>query len=439
MAARIGLLLLGHPDYPNDLGQHFARLCTAALNERNVEVIPTEPATDAPAAAEAAKELLKHDPEGIVVLPGTWLEGATALAAIREVEHLPLALWGLPMFDWESKRESTGSFVAVCSLKAPLERMDYRFKTVVGLPDDPATVNELASFAHAAHATARLKRLRAGLIGYSAMSIYPGTFDHVLLRKQIGPEVVHLDTYTLVREAERAYEAEVQALAERVGGQAEVQATPERLRKACGLAAALKSLVAKHHLQALNVKCQYELSQEYGMTACLPMALLADEGVVASCEGDMMVTVTQALLHYLTAQTVTYGDILDLQDNRLLLSACGFAPFGLAHEGDTRRVCEFDYPGFDGLICSFTLKRGPVTFARLAEGKGDYYLVYGTGSGVDTDLRQGKFPALQIEMDGSPARLMEIIPSQHFALCYGDVSQQLEDVCRILGLRALRV
>ncbi|MEN6400444.1 MAG: hypothetical protein ABFD94_00730, partial [Armatimonadia bacterium] len=74
MAARIGLLLLGHTVYPNDLGQHFARLCTAALNERNVEVIPTEPATDAPAAAEAAKELLKHDPEGIVVLPGTWLE-----------------------------------------------------------------------------------------------------------------------------------------------------------------------------------------------------------------------------------------------------------------------------------------------------------------------------------------------------------------------------
>lgn len=437
---RIGLLLLGHPDYPNHLGRHFAALGVEHLQGQGIEVMWSgEAATDTASAAAAARDLLKQDVDGVIVLPGTWLEGATALAAIREIEHLPFALWGLPMFDWEGKRESTGSFVALLSLKGPLERMQYAFKVVVGLPDDPATQSALTTFARAAGAVQRLKRLRAGLVGYSAMSIYPGTFDHVLLRKQIGPEVVHIDTYSLVREAERADPAAVQALAAQVTGQAELAAAPERLGKACGLAVALRSLVSRHDLQALNVKCQYELSQEYGMTACLPVALLADEGVIAGCEGDMMVTVTQALLHHLTGQTVTYGDILDLQERTLLLSSCGFAPFSLAHSGDRCRVCEFDYPGFDGLICSFTLKRGPVTFARLAEGRGDYYLVYGTGTGVETDLRQGRFPALQIEMDGDPQRLMQHIPSQHFALCYGDVSEELEDTCRIWGIETIRV
>jgi hypothetical protein len=152
-----------------------------------------------------------------------------------------------------------------------------------------------------------------------------------------------------------------------------------------------------------------------------------------------MVLVTQALLGLLTGQVAPYGDILDLQGSRMLLSSCGFAPFSLAHEGDGCRVCEFGHPGFDGLICSFTLQRGPVTIARLAEGVGDYRLLYATGTGIETDLRQGRFPALQIELDGDPQALLDNLASQHFALCYGDQSERLEDWCRIAGVAATRV
>ncbi|MGE5530585.1 MAG: hypothetical protein ACM3VW_00540 [Bacteroidota bacterium] len=470
---RIGLLLLGHPDYQNDIALHFASQGVEALRQGGLEAVFDQTAHVKPLeAAAAARQLLRQDVEGVIILPGTWLEGDVATAAIREIEHLPFALWGLPMFEHDGQRESTGSFVAVCALKGPLTRMGYAFKSIIGLPERAETIASLTAWAYAAHAAERLKRLRAGLIGYSAMHIYAGMFDHVLLRRHIGPEIVHLDTYTLIREAERVSPEAVEALAARVKGLASVEATDERLRKACGLGVALQNLVERHHLDALTVKCQYELSQEYGMTPCLPMALLADEGLVASCEGDVMVLVTQALLKLLTGQVAPYGDILDLDGDTMLLSSCGFAPFSLAHEGppagtpdtpagddgtpDTpvghcggpdksvgrtgvRRVCEFGHPGFDGLICSFTLKRGPVTIARLSEGVGDYKLLYATGTGIETDLRQGRFPALQIKLDGDPQALLENIASQHFALCYGDQSERLEDWCRIARVQAVRV
>lgn len=440
MKPRLGLLLLGHPDYQNDISLQFARQGAAALRERGVDLVFDEQAHVEPLqAAAAARELLKKEVEGVIVLPGTWLEGQTATAAIREIEHLPFALWGLPMFERGGQRESTGSFVAVCSLKGPLGRMGYSYKTVIGLPEDLGAANQLADFAAAAHAAARLKRLRAGLVGYSAMHIYAGMFDHVLLRRHIGPEVVHIDTYTLIKEAERVAPEASTELAARVQSLAQVEATDERLRKSCALAVALRNLCEQHRLDALTVKCQYELSQEYGMTACLPLAVLGDEGLVASCEGDMMVLVTQALLGLLTGQVAPYGDILDLQGQSMLLSSCGFAPFSLAHEGDTCRVCEFGHPGFDGLICSFTLKRGPVTIARLSEGVGSYKLLYATGTGVETGLRQGRFPALQIELDGDPQALLDNLASQHFALCYGDQSARLEDWCRIAGVESVRV
>ena len=128
------------------------------------------------------------------------------------------------------------------------------------------------------------------------------------------------------------------------------------------------------------------------------------------------------------------------EGDRMLLSSCGFAPFSLCNPSETPRICELGHPGFDGIIASFTLQRGPVTFARLVEGShGDYRLNYGTGVGADTELRQGRFPGLEIKLDGSPEKLWETMASQHFAMCYGDVTRELEDVCRWLGVEPVRI
>jgi L-fucose isomerase-like protein len=391
-------------------------------------------------ARAAGIRLAAQDPDGVIVFLGTWIECPTALQAIREIEHLPFAVWGYNMFPWQGKRESTGSFVAAAVLKGALERMQYRAAYVIGLPSDPAAQERAAVFCRAAHAAKRLKRTRIALIGYAAMGMYAGTFDHVLLRRYVGPEVEHIDTYALVQAAESAPDCAVEAVVEELHGKGEVRVTPERVRKAARLAAGLRELLREGAFDAVNVKCQYELSQQYGMTPCVPLSLLADEGVVAGCEGDVLTTVTQCLLHYLTGETACYGDILDLNGQRMLLSSCGFAPFGLCNRAETPAICELGHPGFDGLISSFTLRRGAVTFARLAEGPdATRRLVHGTGTGVETDLRQGRFPALEVEIDGSPERLWETIASQHLALAYGDVSAELEDVCRWLEMGVCRI
>jgi L-fucose isomerase-like protein len=436
---RVALLLLGHRDYPNAIGLHFARQAADCLRAASCEVLSgPEALTDAPTAGAAARALLRDEPDGVIICPGTWLEGDTALAAIREIEHLPFLLWGLPMCEWGGQRQSTGSFVAACSLKGPLQRMGYRFRTVIGLPEDDTTLARLTGFARAAGAVQQLKRTRLGLMGYVAMAIYAGTFDHVLLRRTVGPEVVHLDTSSLIHEiadvAEPAARAWLAPLAT-----AQTETTPERLLLAGRMTEALARLARRHHLHGLNVKCQYELSQDYGMTPCLPLALLADAGLNASCEGDMMVHVTQTMLRALTGQVVPYADLLDLQGNSGLFSACGFAPLSLKHASDPCRICEFDHPGFSGLVCSITLKRGPVTFAQLAEGQGTYRLLYGTGAGVDTELRGGRFPALQVALDCPADDLLRELTGQHFALCYGDVTEELGMLCEMLGVEAMRL
>lgn len=436
MRPSIGLLLVGHRDYQNDIGLRFATQAATALESHGIEVLfERTPLTEPLAAREAGIKLSGRDPDGVVVFLGTWIECPTALQAIREIEHLPFAIWGFNMFEWEGRRESTGSFVAAAVLKGALDRMDYRPAYILGLPSDVQAVERAAAFCRAAYAAKRLKRTRIALVGYAAMGMYGGTFDHVLLRRRIGPEVDHVDTYTLVRAAEAAPADSVAAIADELRTRADIAVEERRLSKAARLAAGLQAIINRGAFNAVNVKCQYELSQEYGMTACVPISLVAEMGTVASCEGDVLNTVTQCLLHYLRGETVWYGDILDLQGRRMLLSSCGFAPFSLCNPDETPRISELGHPGFDGIISSFTLKRGRLTYARLAEGRqGDYSLYFGTGTGVHTELRQGRFPAIEVELDGDPEDLLESLGSQHLALCYGDVTREIRDVCNWLGV-----
>jgi len=440
MAPRIGIINIGHPDYPNEIGQQFAQQAAEKLRSRGViAIIDDQACTDPIAAARRGQQMLEERLDGVIVWLGTWIEASTAIAAIREFEHLPFAIWGFSMFEQEGRRESTGSFVAASVLKGALERMEYPFKVILGFPEEEEPLCSSVAFAHAAHAYQQLKRTRLGLVGYASMSMYPGTFDHVLMRRVIGPEVVHFDTFSLVQLAEGIGRGELDALAADLGNGAQVEVGPERLAKSARLYGALMKLADRHALNALNVKCQYELSQEYGMTPCVPLSKLADQGIVTACEGDVMLSATMCMLAHLCGETVTYGDILELEGDTMLLSPCGFAPPSLHHEGEPVAIRELGHPGFDGIICSFTLERGPVTFARLVEGRGDYRLVYGTGTGVDTQLRQGRFPALNVRLDGSPERLLETIASQHYALAYGDLSEGIEDLCNILEIEALRV
>ncbi|MGQ9732248.1 MAG: hypothetical protein ACUVX8_13380 [Candidatus Zipacnadales bacterium] len=441
MTPRIGFLIIGHPDYQNEIGLQFACTAVKALKDQGIEVLFEPIALTRPLPArEAAIRLAGQDPDGIILFLGTWIECPTATQAIREIEHIPFAVWGFNMFPWQGKRESTGSFVAVAVLKGALDRMGYRPIYVLGLPMDRGPVERAVAFCQAAHAVKRLKRTRLLLIGYAAMGMYPGTFDHVLMRRHIGPEVEQMDIYTLIRTAETAEPEAVSATADELRTKGKINVQEHRLLKAARLATGLRQLLAEGEFDAVNVKCQYELSQQYGMTACVPISLVADDGIVAACEGDVVITVTMCLLRYLTNQVVYYGDILDLQGSRMLLSSCGFAPFSLRHPADPPSICELGHPGFDGIINSFTLRRGPLTFARLVEGShGDYRLNYGTGIGIETDLRQGRFPGLEIEIDGDPQKLWDTMASQHFAMCYGDVTTAIEDVCRWLEIEAIRI
>ena len=418
--ARLAVLVIGHPDYPQRRGLAAAEGMSEWLRGHGaeVEVVP-EPAVSHEQAAKAARELVGGLYDGVVYLMASWLECPTAVAAVRELEHLPFALWGFGQYEEEGRLTSSGSMVGLVVLKATLERMGYRFAWALGDEEDPAARATLLDFSRVAGAMARLKRTRIGLVGYASMGMYPGTMDHVLTRRWVGPETVHLDTFTLVNRMEAAGEADAARFASRLGELVDVapECPPDDIETARRMYAALRELADEHQLDAVNVKCQYELSKELGCTACLALSVLADDGVVCACEGDMPLAVSMCLLDALSGTPVAYGDLLDVSGDELLLSSCGFFPPALA--AGRPRVVPHRHEGFAGPLVSAVGQPGPVTLLRLFETRGGFGIHYAHATGLPSEPRMGCFPALSVRLDGAADAFLAHAKSQHYAFCYG--------------------
>jgi L-fucose isomerase-like protein len=56
---------------------------------------------------------------------------------------------------------------------------------------------------------------------------------------------------------------------------------------------------------------------------------------------------------------------------------------------------------------------------------------------MDTDLRQGYMPAIKVKLDGQVENLIKNYAGQHFAICYGDYSKQIIDLCNLLGIKTI--
>ena len=364
-----------------------------------------------------------------------------AVAAIRALEHVPLAVWGYPMFEHDGMRDSTGSSVGWAVVKAALDRVGLPYKGILGPVDDTDTLSNAVSFCRAAAAITRLRRSRIGLVGYASMGMYSATFDHLLLRFRIGPEVEHADAYSIIRRAEGFDASDAAPVVARLMNKCRIRADVQdkHLGKAACVYLALKAWCDERHLDAVAFKCQYEFSQEYGIVGCVPLALLTHDGITTSCEGDVMLALSMLTLHYLSGQQIYYGDVLDWAGQRVYLSSCGFIPYETASAPEEIEVRNFPHPGFEGICNSFTMRPGRMTWLRFAESVGGHFVDYGTGTAHLTERRQGWAPAVDLELDGDVDELIANLTTQHYTVCYGDFSAEIEDIARVLCIPARRI
>lgn len=439
---KVGVIWIGHSDYLDRNTAAVVDAADACLHSlpfvcSKMQTIAT---TEEEVVGNVRQLVGPDDCCGAIIVLATWVECNVVMAALKELRGRPCMLWGFPLEEVGGICNSTGSYVSATMLAGVVKRLSLLCPMLFASWKDPHVAQELSCFTSAAAAVDALFYAKIGLIGYTSMSIYTGTFDHVLLRWMIGPEAQQMDTYSLIRAAEQVPQEKIEAASARLKQLSccKGDVSDEMLHKTMALYVALRQLCEQNNWQAVNVKCQYELSKEYKVVPCVALSLLAEDGITASCEGDMLCTVSMLLLQALSQQTVWYGDSLTHTGNIVQFSPCGFLPMSMAN-GKPAVQKFMEHPGFSGIQVNGVLRAEKITFVRLVEDVGSYHLVYGTGQGKPTKPRGGCMPALDVELDGSIEDLCRAYAGQHYAVAYGDLSRELEMYAQLMGIRTERV
>lgn len=118
---------------------------------------------------------------------------------------------------------------------------------------------------------------RIGMIGSSSDWLIASSFDKDLLRSRLNIDIVSIPI------------EEVTSLGKVDGGMDGAIAIYNRV----------KEIIAKHHLTAVTLRC-FDLLTSIENTGCIALSRLNDEGIPASCEGDVPTLVTMILAKHLT-------------------------------------------------------------------------------------------------------------------------------------------
>jgi len=440
--------------YPDDIVDHHLNLAKQLLGKIRLDFDITENVIYESDADLVKSKYNANNYDFIILLIATWIEPVLVVRAAKSYFHKPVMVWGFGSFVHEGERVNLGSMAGTGVVKGTLREMGIMHEMIYHLPGNTATDEKIKSrirmFANVSRAMSLLDQSRILTIGYLFGGMSLGDIDVTKMRTRFGPELVEASNYTLIRKME----AIDSASAEYQEGIAFVNQhlmapIGEKIDRIVRMYIALKQLVEENQAHALTLKCHFVLSQEYGLTACVPLSIIGNT-TIASCEADIPVILTQIVMNYLSGgEVTTYADIHEILENRLLIAACGYSPSDMCI--GNKVIADLPAENATGLGATFKdyitnknhLKAGHVTFGRfLKEADGGFALHFTTGQsrgdiGRVSELGAPQYPFTEIELSVDIDQFAQNIGSHHYAFVYYDLSEELELFCKFKNIRVI--
>lgn len=434
MKVNIAAVGLAHPfevgfdDAQRLLGATSEALCAIGANCRSTGVVMH----DLPTVEAAAEAVRAADPDVLLICIATWSEDHHLLDLLAYVDK-PVILRAFPA-------RETGSLCCAHQIGAVFTDIGKSYEFVYGEPDDAACAAQTLRLATACALVRRMDRMRVGAIGGRVKGMTEIAYDEFAIKRKLGARIVNIDETELTGKVAAMSDAEADALlAEKRGMLAGCRqtSTPESMRESAKYYSALKQLVDEYALSALAVKCY----TTYMGKVCLGYSILAEEGVMSACEGDVTSAVAMALLYELSDLPVNNTDLLYLDEgeNSILFSHCGSSGFSIA-EGEVElapvRLAE------TGVCCKFLMKTGIVTALNIC----------GHGEQLRMSVMVGTAIPCGMEFPGNPVKIRfekgvdqinrEIMQNgigHHWMVAYGDYREELRSFCKLKGLKLYEI
>ena len=147
----------------------------------------------------------------------------------------------------------------------------------------------------------------------------------------------------------------------------------DKLQEAFKVYLALKQIIQKYNLQGITVRC-FDLLKPLNTTSCLAFALLNQEGIIATCEGDIPSMITMYILKKVTNQIGFQANPcrMELKKKQMTFAHCTL-PLNMVQ----RYAFKTHFESNIGVAIQGTLQKKKVTIFKISNDLTHYFVAKG--------------------------------------------------------------
>jgi L-arabinose isomerase len=454
---RVGFIVYGvHKDGLKDpMGQPFiddnvVEKAKKALTAGGLKLVTHDIVIASKEEAINALRRMKHDEniDAVILFSGTWVWAAHLVGAIRDY-----ACTGKGVLLWTHPGSQGWRPVGGLVMHGGLLEIGVPHKFVYGAADDHAIVEEIASYAKAAHLKSWLNLSTFGAFGGRGMGQTCGVADPSQWMRIFGIDIDSRDTTELIRAADAIKQDEIAAVMPRLkqlfNKAPESNVVNERSIR---LYLALKKVVEKNEFDFYTIQSFPGLGDNYSAT-CFAQSMMLEDGHGTSTLGDFNTGLTVLLLNKLSKERVYYGDLqhIDVKKKEIKIIGDGACPPSLAGKLGPAGFAEHGIPTegeAGGLSVKLVCKVGEGVLARLGRVNGEFQMVITRASVFEPP--KDKLPA-RLDECGIPFwphgfvtahadmnQLLQHWTNEYACLGYGeDLYPTLVNFCELTGIKAI--
>ena len=289
---------------------------------------------------------------------------------------VPTLLWGPRDRNFTNNIRYTDTQCGLFAMSKQLKRNNVKFSYVENCDIDSSIFdNGIKRFFGVACMVRNFKNMRILQVGTRVKPFKSIMYNELELCEKFGIDITTFNMSEAVIDLNEIYQNQQEQLNKDLVA---LKATfdcgtlsDEYLKKMLSIVYYYENLANANDCNIISGECWTGLTVGWGVNPCLAMCLLADRDVYVTCEWDIHMTITNALL-----LSATRGKEKPIQgeftcrhpenENAELLWHCG--PFPLKYKADGVK------PYLYNTKPSFRLKDGQYTIARFQADKGRYYL-----------------------------------------------------------------
>ena len=269
-----------------------------------------------------------------------------------------------------------------------------------------------------------LAKTKAGVIGEPSDWLIASRVNYQEVKNLFGVELIDITIDELKEEINKGILDNIphlDELKEKIYSQ-------EVLDGALEIYSGLKRIVEKYDLKGFTLRC-FDLIQEYKNTACLAFALLNEEGIIATCEGDVPSLLTMLMVQ-ITSKCPSFmanPSKIDINESTILFAHCTL-PLNMCK--DYSIMTHFESGLGTGI--RGTLDKKEVTVLKIAPNLKD--VICAKGEIID-NLTLDNYCRTQIVVKFDMEELFTFLKDNfgnHVMIVYGNVRDQFMTVHNFL-------